>query len=102
MIFPPGYCYPKGKKWRVDFAIRSLYSPPSFVRFVEAKGMVLSEFRHTLAALEAHDDPSFDKLRLVFSRSIPQDNAFIKNLAKTHFESQMYSLKHFEKLQVLP
>ncbi len=101
-IFPPGYCYPKGKYWRVDFAIRSIYTPPAFAQFVEAKGIVLPEFRHTLAALESHNELAFCKLRIVFAHELPGNSSFIKNLMKTDFDAQMYSLKHFEKLKRLP
>ncbi len=37
-IFFPGCCYPKGKKWRVDFAVRYSSNSDDFVYFIEAKG----------------------------------------------------------------
>lgn len=98
LIFPPGYCYPKGKKWRVDFAIKFSPNSNSFVLFVEAKGAILPDFRHTLSALENHDDRSFSRLRIVFGHGVPQDSAFIRNLLKTDFERNLYSFKQFEKL----
>ena len=52
-ILPPCFCYPKGKKWRVDFAILSSTSQGGYFCFVEAKGAFLPEFAHTLACLEA-------------------------------------------------
>ena len=102
MILPPGYCYPKGKYWRVDFAVKTAIGSNDYARFVEAKGAVLSDFRHTLSALENHDDRSFNRLRIVFGGGIPQDNVFIKNLLKTDFKRNLYSLRHFEKLTRLP
>ncbi len=102
MIFPPGYCYPKGKYWRVDFAVKTAIGSNDYTRFVEAKGAVLSDFRHTLSALENHDERSFCKLRIVFGGGIPQDSAFVKNLLKTDFKRNLYSFKHFEKLTRLP
>ena len=102
VIMPPGCCYPKGKKWRVDFAIQWLPNSKDFVLFVEAKGALIAEFRHTLSALEAYDNAAFNKLRIIWGSGIPKHGVFIRNLLASEFRNQMYSFRQFENMSRLP
>jgi hypothetical protein len=101
-IFPPGYCYPKGKNWKVDFYIDRDSSRFGSSVFVEAKGAFLPEFAHTLANLELIDHRAFRRLIIVFSRSIPIENKVIKALLNSDYGQNLLTLKELEQLTHLP
>ena len=101
-IIRPSYCYPHGKNWKVDFAIRSKQNRYKIVCFVEAKGAFLSEFGYTLSALETYDRESFRQLRIVFSASVPKKNRIVANLLKTDYRDNLFTLKQLKKLTSLP
>lgn len=61
-IIPPGYCYPKGKTWKVDFAIKNVGQLPTVFALVEAKGFFLPEFAYTLALLLSNE--GIDRLQI--------------------------------------
>ncbi len=94
-VIPPGYCYLTGKRWRVDFAIVNKVGDKFPVSYVEAKGLVLPEFRFQLASLEVYDPDAFDQLTIVFADKIAEDKMF-KRLMKTDFSSRVYTLKKFQ------
>jgi hypothetical protein len=94
-IIPPGYCYLTGKRWRVDFAIVNEAGDKFPANYVEAKGLVLPEFRFQLASLESYDPDAFDQLTIVFDRKIDEGQIF-KRLMKTDFSSRVYTLKEFQ------
>ena len=100
-LLPPSICYPKGKTWRVDFAIKGKHKTDEFLAYVEAKGAVLSEFCYTLGLLESNRPIEFSKLRIVFPRQIPKDSKLIQDIAKTSYSKilltlpQLKTLNHF-------
>lgn len=95
-IVQMGSCYPNGKTWKIDFAIREgkLSYLPNL--FVEAKGAFLPEFAFTLAACEAVNPAIFDNLHIVFSDKIPTENRVIKNLLKSTFKHNLMTLKQLK------
>lgn len=99
-VVPPGYCYLTGKRWRVDFAILNKAGDKFPVSYVEAKGLVLPEFRFQLASLEAYDPDAFDQLTIVFADKIANDRMF-KHLMRTDFSSRVYTLKEFQCISKL-
>ena len=80
-IIFPGKCYPFGKEWAIDFAIKPARSRTTGL-FVEAKGMCTQNFLHNLAMLEANNPRVFEKLVIVFDTSIPIKHSIIANLRK--------------------
>jgi hypothetical protein len=101
-IIPPGYCYPRGKVWKVDFAVFHTSKPYGFQYFVEAKGAVLSEFRFSLACLEQHNLDIFTKVRLVFDKAVPMSDLLVTALYKSHHRDSLLTLPQLEKLPRLP
>jgi hypothetical protein len=101
-IFPKSACYPRGKTWRVDFAILTDSSPYTFSHFVEAKGLMLPEFRCVLASLEQNNREAFNRLTLVFPRAIPLDNNLICSLHRSEHWQHLLALPELEKLKTLP
>ncbi|NJL51411.1 MAG: hypothetical protein HC930_02900 [Hydrococcus sp. SU_1_0] len=95
-IIAPGYCYPKGKLWKVDFAI--LQTPASYAPslYVEAKGVFLPEFGHTLASFEQTDPETFYQLFVVFTDKLPIENLVVKNLLKSPCKNQLMTLKQLK------
>lgn len=94
-VIPPGYCYLTGKKWRVDFAILDRIGDKFPVRYVEAKGMITTDFSYALACLEAYDPDSFEQLSLVFGQRFPSGKLMTR-LRKTDFADRIYTLKQFQ------
>ena len=94
-IVPPGYCYKSGKNWRIDFAIFDDNDQKFPTYLVEAKGAVMPDFRHCVASLEVYDPGSFDRLSIVFGRSVPPDK-MMKNLMSTDFSQRIYTLKELQ------
>ncbi len=101
-IIPSGKCYPKGKKWKVDFAIAKTepcYYPDFYV---EAKGAFLPEFATTLGVFETLYPKELQKLFIIFNGKPPTKNRVIKSLLKTDFKDHLLSLKELEQLTNLP
>ena len=92
-LLPRGLCFPRGKTWKVDFAIVEHYDQSVYCKYVEAKGMITREFVYTLACLEAYKPIIFNNLSLVFTRNIPKDNSVIRALSKTHWNDNLLTLE---------
>lgn len=101
-IFPKGICYPKGKYWKVDFAIKSNGRLPTIFAFVEAKGAFLPEFAYTLAALEWSEPTVFNSLIVVFGNSIPTKNKVITSLLNSDFDCRLLTFKELQESCYLP
>ncbi len=98
----PGYCYPTGKSWKIDFAIADPDPFSDFTYYVEAKGAFLPEFAQTLASFESRSAESFERLIIVFGDSIPLNNRVVKSLFDSPFKSNLLTLKELEQLKTLP
>lgn len=101
-IIEPSYCYPKGKIWKVDFAVCSPNLGSGIIYFVEAKGCFLPEFAYTLSALEQIDFSEFRKLKVIFPSTIPKTNKVIKALLDSHFNQNLLTLSDLKLLSKLP
>lgn len=101
-VIPSGYCYPYGKKWHVDFAIRADRIHPGYIHYVESKGVFLPEFGWTLAALEQNNHEAFNKLRIVFSAKVPHKIFAVKALLKTEYAKNILTLGELKQLNYLP
>lgn len=99
-LIPKGQCHPKGKTWKVDFAI-TYPNKDSSMFYVEAKGRITPEFRNTLPILEHTNPEVFNKLILVFGSKIPHENRVIANLLSKKFISRIHTLKSFNLLKAL-
>jgi hypothetical protein len=95
------YCYPKGKTWKVDFAIQ--FSPASYLphRFVEAKGAFLPEFATTLAMCEMTNPDLFSNLFIVFGNKYPKNSQVLKNLLKSDMRSNLLTFPELKDLSRL-
>jgi hypothetical protein len=94
-VLPPGYCYLTGKKWRVDFAILERIGDKFPISYVEAKGLITTDFSYALACLEVYNPDSFDQLSLVFGQRFPPGKLMTR-LRKTDFAKRIYTLKQFQ------
>lgn len=101
-VIPPGRCYPKGKCWKVDFAITTAWAVPKISHYVEAKGALLPEFVNTLVQLEISQPNVFKNLSVVFSRSIPTENKVIHSLLNQFHVPYFCTLEELEQLAHLP
>ena len=101
-VFPPGHCYPKGKTWKVDFAINSAKPPFHFTHYVEAKGLLMRESRLMLASLECHNREAFNRFYLVFSNGLPLENDLVKALHNSDCKEMLLTLPELKKLKTLP
>ena len=97
-IIPSCYCYPKGKRWKVDFAIKNHRFYDAYEHYVEAKGACLAEFTTVLTQVENHSPAVFDRLTLVFSRKIPTKNKVIGSLLKSPFAERIITLKQLKEI----
>lgn len=95
-IFPRGYCYPRGKVWKVDFAIKRYETDAYPTAYVEAKGAFLPEFGYTLAALEAEYPDEFEQVYIVFSNTLPKENKMFKNLQKSPMAERLLTYKQLQ------
>lgn len=95
-ILPPGICFPRGKSWRIDFAVTEFGDDYEYCVYVEAKGLITREFAYTLACLEAHKPLIFNNLVLVFPKAIPTENSIIKNLSKSYLSNRLITLKQLK------
>ena len=100
-VLPPSSCYPKGKTWRVDFAIASCVNQGGYNYYVEAKGAFLPEFATTLACLQLHNPFAFDKVHLVFPEKLPTTSKVLNSLKKTWHCNRLITLKELTKKQTL-
>lgn len=101
-IYAPGRCYPRGKEWRVDFAITTSERNPVPCAYIEAKGAFLPEFGFTLAALEHLQPEVFDNLHIVFGACVPAHNKIISSLLNSDFNCRLFTLKEMKCLKHLP
>ena len=100
-ILPPGVCFPRGKQWRIDFAVTEPEDDHVFYAYAEAKGFVTPEFAYTLACLEAYRPSIFNNLVLVFPNTIPVEKSIVKNLSKSHLRNHLMNLKTLKKKRKL-
>lgn len=101
-VIPPGRCYPKGKHWKVDFAIATSWSTPKISHYVEAKGALLPEFVNTLVQLEIAQPDIFENLSVVFGRSIPTENKVVHSLLNQYYVPYFCTLEELKQLTHLP
>ena len=101
-IIKPGVCYPNGKTWRVDFAIRYKQTYNYTHHLVEAKGAFLPEFASVLSRLEDNQNDLFWRTRIIFPGKLPEKNRLVNALLKSDFRKNLISLKELEKLSELP
>jgi hypothetical protein len=94
-------CYPKGRFWKVDFAIKLI--PTSYLPhiYVEAKGAFLPEFATTLAFCEMIAPEEFENLFIVFGNKYPKDNQVLKNLLKSSMKSNLLTFPQLQNLSRL-
>ncbi|MDJ0690442.1 MAG: hypothetical protein QNJ41_18275 [Xenococcaceae cyanobacterium MO_188.B32] len=100
-LIPSGQCYPEGKDWKIDFAIKpSLYAKePSML--IEAKGVLTESCISNLVTLELTHPEYFNALYLIFERALPTTNRVIRRLLKTDFQHRILLLEQFVELEVL-
>jgi hypothetical protein len=93
--------YPRGKTWKVDFAIR--FNLGSYLphKFVEAKGAFLPEFATTLAFCEMTKPHMFAHLFIVFGNKMPSGSQPLKNLLKSSMKSNLLTLPELKDLSRL-
>jgi hypothetical protein len=101
-IIPPGYCYPKGKNWKIDFYIDRDPTRFGSSLFVEAKGAFLPEFAHTLASFEQKNAHAFEKLIIVFGGIMPSYNKVVKALLDSDYGQNLLTLEELKQLSHLP
>lgn len=97
-IVRPSHCYPKGKVWKVDFAISELVFGSKPVRsYIEAKGAFLPEFAYVLSALEELRPTDFLKLKIIFSNEIPRSNKVVDALMRSSFSRNIFTLNELKQ-----
>ena len=101
LYIPPGKCYPKGKFWKVDFAIRAPNKEHEYSFYVEAKGIITDGFKDKLPILEFTNPEVFRRLFLVFGSKVPFESKVIRALASAPQFKQFYTLKEFRILKKL-
>lgn len=102
LIANPGYLYPKGKTWRVDFAIAAVKDSDKITYFVEAKGLWLPEFTYTLSLLEQHDRNKFSRLRIIMGTEIPTERRVVASLYDSAFRNNLLVYEDLKQLRHLP
>lgn len=100
-VVPPCCSYPNGKFWRVDFAIKEPPRSENLMWYVEAKGMVTTEFEYTLALMESNRAMDFCDLVVVFPSKVPTQNRLIKNLLNSDFQTNLLTLHDLKKRSFL-
>jgi hypothetical protein len=100
-IVPECYCYPKGKKWKVDFGITGSFDETEPMFHVEAKGAFLPEFATTLVLLEMTDPAMFDNLFIIFGSKMPSDSLPLRNLLRGEFKQNLLTLPQLKDLSRL-
>ena len=97
-LFPEGRCYPRGRNWTIDFAIKKPREK-SLLMLVESKGYPTEAFLSNLATLEAVDPLLFSKLTIVFRSDIP-NFLILQNLRETndhHRFGKVLTLSEFKE-----
>ena len=94
-LVPPCICFPKGKMWRVDFAIYSNEKPQTIIRLVEVKGMWMEAFTSNLALLELVAISAFKKLDIVVCE-IPKGKTIVKQFLDSNDCPTVYKLNDFK------
>ncbi|WP_319422753.1 hypothetical protein [Pleurocapsa sp. FMAR1] len=102
LVIAPGFSYPKGKTWKVDFVISSGAEGVKPFLYVEAKGAFLTEFALILGILEEYQFDVFRKLKIIFPERLPVGNKVVKALLESDFRKNLLTLKELEKFRVLP
>lgn len=100
-LLPSCRCYPRGKYWKIDFAITDLNNPKVIEHYVEAKGVFLPSFGDTLAAFETNNRYRFKHLYLVFPREIPIQRQVVRNLFNSDDCDRLMTLKDLKQLTEL-
>jgi len=101
-IIPKCNCYPRGKHWKVDFAITKSALDRDITHLVEAKGAFLPKFASVLVNLEREEVKKFEKTIIVFSNKIPSKNLVVKALLKSFYSKNLITLSTLKKLDRLP
>ena len=99
LVQPPTRCIKTGRFWKVDFGLKRSRSNSNHYAYVEAKGLITSEFSHKLPMLELNNVIAFEKLHLVFGKTIPKDHAIMRNLLRTDFSQRIYTLNTIPIIQ---
>lgn len=90
-LLSPCVCFPRGKMWRIDFAIYSATKPRRIIRLVEAKGVWTNVFTMNLAILEQYNLHAFDTLDIVMQQ-VPAKKSIIKNISNSDTGIKVISL----------
>ena len=98
----PGYLFPKGRTWRVDFAISAIKDSDNITHLVEAKGLWLPEFTYTLALFEQKAPSEFLKLRIVMGTEIPTERRVVASLYDSNFKNNLLVYEDLKQLRNLP
>lgn len=101
-IIPESFCYPKGKKWKIDFAVEYSKWGWSATHWIEAKGAITSEFINNLAWLEHFAEHVFCHLYIIFPNKLPTTNKIINNLINVGWERNIFTLYELKQLDRLP
>ena len=101
-VISPCLCYPRGKFWRVDFAITKSITDRDIYCLVEAKGAFLPEFASILVNLEREDKDVFKRTYIVFPSQVPKKNLVVKALLKSFFSKNLITLTYLNRLRDLP
>ena len=99
-IISEGKCYPIGKDWKIDFAVKPSIDSSFPIMLVEAKGRLTETFTRNLAFLEQTNPTAFERFYLLFHRAIPQGNKLIRNLMSTDVKDRILTLSQFLQKQV--
>ena len=99
-IISEGKCYPIGKDWRIDFAVKPSIDSSFPIMLVEAKGRLTETFTRNLAFLEQTNPTAFARFYLLFHRAIPKGNKLIKNLMNTDVKDRILTLSQFLEKKV--
>ena len=92
-VISPGWCFPKGKQWKVDFVVVPSEDKGDIDYLVEAKGAFLPEFGWALACLEAEWEYLFLHTKIIFPYSLPKKNKIVKALLNSGFSHNLLTLK---------
>lgn len=101
-IAQAGYLFPKGRTWRVDFAITEGLGTDRIKYFVESKGIWLPEFTYTLALFEQSNPQLFTRLRIVMKDEIPTRRRVVASLYDSNFRDNLLTLDQLKTLKQLP
>lgn len=97
-VLPPSACYPRGKTWKIDFAVLSKGEEQKVIALIEAKGCVTVDFAFSIACFEQRNKSWFNKLWLVFDKSSKASHRLIKNLCKTDMRHRIVTTDRVSKV----